>query len=202
VEFNREPDQGNTQYLVYASDNSGETWTSGSKQPTGDMEAVVVFGSNTAYVGTSGDESAFSALADPLIEPYTVSQLMSWNQLSLIDTVIDEITAMMPSLSNAADNTLYVVTSGADTNSLWITTDNGLTWERGYCSTLTNMGEVDPDENICVFDMIRITIDGGIVVADQLSTEMRISSSAMPQVTYMRPLMAVLPTGLKPQAMP
>jgi len=151
--------QGDTQYLVYVGVGTDgvTTWTASDKQPTGREKATVLMGS--AYVGTRGDESAFSASEDGG---------RSWNQRGLIDTTIGAINDVAP-----ADGTLYMATQDT-TMSLWYTTNEGATWERVYCSTLTDIEE-DPNVNDCEFDMIRLADDGGIFVAENGSKEMRFS---------------------------
>lgn len=152
------------QYLVYLSEDGGTTWKASDKQPTGETEATVVLGS--AYVGTKGLESAFSAADDAM---------MSWNQRGLTDAVITEINDVVPSPGYAADGTLFMVTYDAvmTVNSLWQTTDGGITWERVFCSTLTNI-KGEPAE--CLFDMVRLTSDGGTFVAQSDSKEIRLSA--------------------------
>jgi hypothetical protein len=152
------------QYLIYWSADGGTTWQASAKQPTGTDMATVVLGS--AYVGTQGDESAFSASADG----------DSWNQRSLIDTVIDEITDLAPSPTFATDGTLYLITTAIDDDvaSLWKTTDQGATLERVYCSTLTDlMGHATMN-----FDMIKLANNGGVVVAEKGTVQIQVSTDA------------------------
>jgi len=151
------------QYLVYLSEDGGTTWKASDKQPTGETEATVVLGS--AYVGTKGVESAFSAADDAM---------MSWNQRGLIDAVILEINDVVPSPGYAADGTLFIVTYDAVmVNSLWQTTNGGTNWERVFCSTLT---DIKGEPAACLFDMVRLTGDGGTFVAEEGTVEIRLSA--------------------------
>ena len=151
------------QYLVYRSTDGGTTWAPSSKQPTGEIEATVVMGSD--YVGTKGVESAFSAADEAM---------MSWNQRGLIDAVITEINDVVPSPGYAVNGTLFMVTYDAVmVNSLWQTTNSGTNWERVFCSTLTN---IKGEPAACLFDMVRLTSDGGTFVAEEDTVEMRLSA--------------------------
>ena len=154
------------QYLTYVSDDGGLTWQACDKQPTGEEIASVVLGS--AYVGTRGAGSALSA-ADP--------SMMSWNQIGLIDVVIDEISDVAPSPTYAADGVLYMVTYNEvmEESSLWETSDGGSTWERIYSSKLTDIAG-EPDT--CYFDVVRSAGASGIFVAEKGTTEMRLSNDA------------------------
>ncbi|MCK5653794.1 MAG: hypothetical protein KAH98_01490 [Dehalococcoidia bacterium] len=151
------------QYLVYRSTDGGTTWAPSSKQPTGEIEATVVMGSD--YVGTKGVESAFSAADEAM---------MSWNQRGLIDAVITEINDVVPSPGYAVNGTLFMVTYDAVmVNSLWQTTNSGTNWERVFCSTLTN---IKGEPAACLFDMVRLANDGVVFVAEEDTVEMRLSA--------------------------
>ncbi len=151
------------QYLVYRSTDGGTTWAPSSKQPTGEIEATVVMGSD--YVGTKGVESAFSAADEAM---------MSWNQRGLIDAVITEINDVVPSPGYAVNGTLFMVTYDAVmVNSLWQTTNSGTNWERVFSSTLTN---IKGEPAACLFDMVRLANDGVVFVAEEDTVEMRLSA--------------------------
>ena len=163
-ELNR--DMTPNQYLVYVSADGGENWAASDKQPTGSEKATVVMGS--AYVGTQGEQSAFSAA--------TGDDMMSWNQRSLIDTTIDEITDVAPSPEYATDGTLYMATKANDDFvSLWQSTDQGDTWERVFSSAVREQGD---EEITCDFDMVRLADNGNIVVAEKGNTEMYVSDDS------------------------
>ena len=152
------------QHLVYVSTDWGENWkpedTIYSKQPTGEEKANVIMAPGAQYVSTSGSESALSASAD--------DDMLYWNQRGLIDTGIIKINDVAPSPNYAADSNLLMATvSWASTTSLWQTTDMGATWERIYCSTLTEQ----LTEHQCLFDMVKLCpdfpTDAGIFVAQK-----------------------------------
>ena len=142
--------------LVFASTDGGSNWVLGStaitpnKQPTGESHATVVKAASIAYVGTQGNQSAVSVDATGA---YT-----SWNQRGLIDTSIDEITDMAASESYFADNTMRIVTKDADAASLWVTQTGGDTWERIFCSALT-----ENSTSPCMFDLLRISADTAVL---------------------------------------
>lgn len=152
------------QFLIYISTDSGASWTSADKQPTGEAQATVVMTSTIAYVGTFGDQSAVSVALGTESGGFN-----SWNQRGLIDdAVISEITDMSPSEGYYSNGTMYITTyASTGVASLWRTVAEGRIWERIYCSTLT----VDPDTLIptCVFNMVRLT-GSAIIVAQSGST--------------------------------
>lgn len=152
------------QHLVYVSTDWGENWKPEdaiySKQPTGEEKANVIMAPGAQYVSTSGSESALSASAD--------DDMLYWNQRGLIDTGIIKINDLAPSPNYAADKNLLMATvSWASTTSLWQTTDMGATWERIYCSTLSEQ----LTEHQCLFDMVKLSpnfpTDAGIFVAQK-----------------------------------
>jgi len=152
------------QHLVYVSTDWGENWkpedTIYSKQPTGEEKANVIMAPGAQYVSTSGAESAFSASAD--------DDMLYWNQRGLIDTGIIKINDVAPSPNYAADSNLLMATvSWASTASLWQTTDMGATWERIYCSTITEQ----LTDHQCLFDMVKLCpdfpTDAGIFLAQK-----------------------------------
>ena len=155
-----DPEYGDTQYLVYWSDDGGTTWHHSDKQPTGMGFTCVTMAPDKEYVSTSGSESAFSASEDGGL---------SWDQRGLIDTQITKINDVAPSPNYAEDGTIYMVTEPSIgpsfyATSLWKTTNKGATWARIYCSTLTNIEE-NPEVGECLFDTVRLTDDDYIFVA-------------------------------------
>ncbi len=151
------------QYLVYASSDGGVTFDAADKQPTGEEMATVVMGS--AFVGTRGMESAFSAAAD--------DAMTSWNQIGLIDVVIDEILDIVPTATFATNGLALVITYDDNTgeSSLWETAS----WARIYSSTLT---DIAGEQNACYFDIVRGAGATDIFVAEKGTTEMRLSSDS------------------------
>ena len=156
------------QHLVYVSTDGGENWkpedTIYSKQPTGEEKANVIMAPGAQYVSTSGAESALSASTD--------DDMLYWNQRGLIDTGITKINDVAPSPNYAADRNLLMATEpgiGSSTyaTSLWQTTDMGATWERIYCSTLTEQ----LTEHQSLFDMVKLCpafpTDAGIFLAQK-----------------------------------
>jgi hypothetical protein len=139
-----------TQRLIYYSTDAGTTWSYTYKSPTGGptgANTYVAMGS-TAYAGTSGTESAFSA---------STNSGMAWNQRGLIDTTIADINDIAASETYAADGQLFVATdNGAASYSLWLTTDEGTTWERILCnSPATAVG----------FDSVQLAAGGYVFAA-------------------------------------
>lgn len=124
------------QRLVYYSTDAGTTWDYTLKSPTGGTgspatgaDTYVAIDSPIAYAGTSGDESAFSAsTTDPVGN--------AWNQRGLIDTAITIIKDIAASETYATDTQLFMVTNdGSSSYSLWLTSDEGLHWDRILCNS-------------------------------------------------------------------
>lgn len=118
---------------VYITNNSGDTWNTAAKQPTGQNTTCVLISpefttQHKAFAVTCGTESAFSCSADGGV---------SWNQISLIDSKISEIhDVATPSLTS-----LFILTNNADNlkHSLWRTSDGGKNWDRIFCSIYTGL---------------------------------------------------------------
>ena len=87
------------------------------------------------YAATSGTESAFSISRDGGL---------SWNQISFIDTVIEDIVSLAPSPHYSQDNTLFMLTfyTGGG-HSLWRSLNDGADWERVYASALAKVDNID-----------------------------------------------------------
>lgn len=120
---------------TYFSGDSGESWTTSRKRPTGESVTGALLSpdfpsSGIAYVATSGTDSAFSINRD---DGYT------WNQLSLIDTRIDTIIDLVPSPAYDQDGILFLLTFG-NKHSLWRSHNGGVSWERIYSGTLDDAG--------------------------------------------------------------
>jgi len=93
---------------IYLSTDGGSNWVSSAKPPTGDSKTYGLMApdftsSGKAYAATSGIESAFS---------YTADGGVTWNQLSLIDTEINNIVDLAVSPNYSQDNTLFMRTWG------------------------------------------------------------------------------------------
>jgi hypothetical protein len=172
-----EPPSPHGQFLVYNSIDGGATWIPtqtdylSCKQPTGEIQAIVVMTPYMAYVGTSGNQSAVSASVASITSSGVFS---SWNQRGLIDTVIDEITDANPSEGYFADGTMYITTmdTGIGDTSLWRTQTEGRIWERLYCSTLTVNASAGTPE--CVFNLVSLT--GNAVIVAQRGGKVLIPS--------------------------
>lgn len=163
-----EPPAPHGQFLVYNSIDGGGTWAPtqadylSGKQPTGEAQATVVMTPSIAYVGAFGNQSAVSAAVASTAAGGVFS---SWNQRGLIDTVIDEITDMSPSEGYFTDGTIYITTMDTITgnSSLWRTANEGRTWERLYCSTLTV--DASTGNLTCIFNLVRLA--GSAVIVAQ-----------------------------------
>ncbi len=136
---------GNTQLLagaagsaqIYLSTDGGSNWVGSVKPPTGDSKTYVLMAPDftsggKAYAATSGIESAFS---------HTTDGGVTWNQLSLIDTEINNIVDLAPSPNYSQDNTLFILTSGSE-HSLWRSSNSSPVWERIFTTTLANVDSV------------------------------------------------------------
>lgn len=115
-EFGIELAAGGSQGQLWHSPDAGESWTPGRKAPSGDGAVYVALAadysqSGLAYAVTGGHGSAFSLSRDGGL---------TWNQLSLIDTEIDDIIDLAPSPAYSQDNTLFLLTHGdGGEHSLW-----------------------------------------------------------------------------------
>jgi len=119
---------------IYLSTDGGSSWVGSAKQPTGGSKTYVLMApdftsSGEAYAATSGIESAFS---------YTTDGGVTWNQLSLIDTEINNIVDLALSPNHSQDNTLFMLTFGSE-HSLWRSLNSGTLWERVFTTTLANV---------------------------------------------------------------
>jgi photosystem II stability/assembly factor-like uncharacterized protein len=118
---------------TYTSTDGGVSWTKSRKPPTGGGDTGVFFSpdfdaSGIMYAATAGNGSAVSVSDD---------SGSTWNQVSLIDTTIDNIIDIAVSPDYYRDNTLFLLTFGNNPGStgLWRTADGGLCWERIFSGT-------------------------------------------------------------------
>ena len=140
---------------VYYSHDGGLNWTTGRKNPTGQSITTLIMcddfaSTGRAYAGSSGVESAISVTFDSSI----------WNQISFIDTNITSsgIIDMAVSTDTAHPRTLFLLTSG-DTQSLWRSRNDGIKWERIFCTVFPNVETISSiglspqygQERECVF---------------------------------------------------
>ena len=128
--------------VVYRSTDDGITWKRSIKEPTGQSVTGIImapgFNENgTAYLTTSGAESAYSVTRDGGI---------TWNQVSMIDTgmsggILD--IAVTPVTSQ--DDAMFMLTfCGVNTeHSLWRCMEDEERWERVFSSTLDNIDSLN-----------------------------------------------------------
>ena len=112
--------------LVYRCSNPSSTipsvyQASTTKYPGGDNRVLVSWLNANVVAGTSGDESAFSVSSD---------YAYSFNDISLIDTQIDDVDNAIDTAVSGNGDTVYLVTSDDDNDvSLWRKTT---TWQRVF----------------------------------------------------------------------
>ncbi|NQT31316.1 MAG: hypothetical protein HQ588_03195 [Deltaproteobacteria bacterium] len=120
---------------IYLSQDGGQNWEKSAKPPTGDGQTYPLMANGLVYAATSGTESAFSISRDGGL---------SWNQLSFIDTIIEDIVDLAPSPYYSQDNSLFMLTYyTAGAHSLWRSLNGGADWERVYTSALADVDEID-----------------------------------------------------------
>jgi len=119
---------------IYFSIDSGQNWERSLKPPTGGGQTYPLMAEGLIYAATSGNESAFSISRDG----------SSWNQISLIDTKIEDIVGLAPSPHYSQDSTLFMLTfyTGGG-HSLWRSLNGGDAWERIYSGALAYVDEID-----------------------------------------------------------
>jgi len=114
---------------TYISKDGGSSWIKSKKEPTGGSDTEVLMAPDFAntgiiYAATSGNGSALSISRD-------IGS--SWNQISLIDTSVNNIVDFAPSPQTSQSNAIFMITSGTG-QSLWRSMNDGSTWERILCS--------------------------------------------------------------------
>jgi len=115
---------------IYLSTDGGQNWEMSTKPPTGEGQTNLLMADGLTYAATSGDESALSISRDGFI----------WNQISLIDTIIEDMVDLAPS----PDYSLFMLTFyTAGEHSLWRSLDDGDGWQRVYSSALADVDEID-----------------------------------------------------------
>jgi len=124
---------------VYISIDNGQSWTASAKPPTGQSEVQVLMATDLArngegYAVTSGRESSFSR---------TVDGGITWNQVSLTDTTMSAIVDLAVPLNYGG--TLFILTFDARhlVHSLWRSVTNGISWERVFTSTPSDIDELN-----------------------------------------------------------
>jgi len=119
---------------VYISTDGGQNWDRSTKPPTGQGQTYPLMTNGLIYAATSGTESALSISRDGL----------GWNQISFIDTKIEDIVGLAPSPGYSRDSTLFMLTFyTAGAHSLWRSLSDGDEWERVYSSALAEVDEID-----------------------------------------------------------
>lgn len=123
---------------VYVGSEGGANWTRCLKPPSGSYNTEILFASDfalsgRAYACTGGTESGFSVTADAG---------SIWNQISLINTQLNNIVDVIPSPAFDSDNTLFLQTFGVE-YSLWRSTDAGVRWERIFNTALPDADGLD-----------------------------------------------------------
>jgi photosystem II stability/assembly factor-like uncharacterized protein len=114
---------------TYISKNGGLSWMKSKNTPTGGSDTEVLVApdfvvSGMIYASTSGSNSALSISRD-------IGS--SWQQISLIDTAINNIVDFVPSPAASPNNALFMITSSAG-QSLWRSLVDGSNWERILCT--------------------------------------------------------------------
>jgi len=132
---------------VYVSGDGGLNWAASAKAPTGQSSTHVLmspgFDSGAeAFAVTSGLDSAFSRTTDGGA---------TWDQVSLIDTVMSGIVDVAVSPNHRFDNTLFMLTHDAQhvVQSLWRSVSDGASWERLLS---TSAAQVDGLQKVLVSD--------------------------------------------------
>jgi photosystem II stability/assembly factor-like uncharacterized protein len=119
---------------IYLSTDGGQNWERSTKPPTGEGQTRLLTADGLVYAATSGDESALSASRDGL----------TWDQISLIDTIIEDIVDLAPSPDYQRDSSLFMLTFyTAGEHSLWRSLDGGDGWQRVYSGALADVDEID-----------------------------------------------------------
>jgi photosystem II stability/assembly factor-like uncharacterized protein len=120
---------------AYLSTDGGQSWERSAKPPTGGGQTCPLMADGLIYAATSGSESAFSVSRDGGI---------TWNQISFIDTAIEDIVGLAPSPKYSQDNSLFMLTFyTTGEHSLWRSLNGGAGWERVYSNTLADIDEID-----------------------------------------------------------
>ncbi len=120
---------------IYLSQDGGQNWERSFKPPTGQGQTCPLMADGLIYAATSGAESALSISRDGGL---------NWNQISFIDTVIEDIVGLAPSPHYSQDNRLFMLTYyTAGAHSLWRSLNGGADWERVYTSALADVDEID-----------------------------------------------------------
>jgi len=120
---------------VYLSHDGGQDWEMSTKPPTGQGQTCPLMANGLVYAATSGNEGALSISRDGGY---------NWNQISFIDTVIEDIVGLAPSPHYSQDNTLFMLTFyTGGVHSLWRSLSDGDEWERVYSSALAEVDEID-----------------------------------------------------------
>jgi hypothetical protein len=146
-------------FLVYHSEDSGDSWAPAAKPPTGGDKVSPAFfdeaktrvlmapdfcDSGIAYASTRGDTSALSRTTDGA---------NSWNQISLIDFadggyMVPAFTGLSAAGYNAA-GTLRIVMQGTE-GAVFETNNAGKNWERIF--SYANPGVTNGIDQVKVFD--------------------------------------------------
>jgi len=119
---------------IYLSHDGGQNWARSLKPPSGGGQTYLLMADGLIYTATSGNESAFSISQDG----------SSWNQISFIDTKIEDIVGLAPSPHYSQDGTIFMLTfyTGGG-HSLWRSLNGEAAWERVYSSALAYVDEID-----------------------------------------------------------
>ena len=137
---------------IYLSNDSGQNWKQCNKPPTGQFDVCVLIAPefderHRVYAVTRGIESAFS---------YSDDGGVSWDQISLIDTRISNIT----DFSNPVSSAIFMLTFNAENlkHSLWRTIDGGNTWDRIFSSSFISINELKSVEAIPKTDSATVVL--------------------------------------------
>ena len=141
---------GTTNADVYRSSNNGTTWQASSKdvsQATGVTAKYLVMADDYLDSGKAWVATVQAALLDESSVAQTIDAGVSWNDLSMINTVITQIHNLAVSPDYANDSTYFMVTSGGGQDGVW--KYDGSQWNRVFTNAAiaaaTTMVQFSPD---------------------------------------------------------
>jgi len=148
---------------IYRSENLGDTWSAATKSPTGEGWTHVYMApgdfdedDGVAYASTFGDESAVSRSTDG-------GDI--WNQISIIDTTIDDINdiAFHPDFPSTPTFLMVTYSSSQGTYSLWLT-ENGDSDAPDYMRVLCGYLTAEPGNFDGEFVVVEYSSDAEVIL--------------------------------------